>query len=71
MIHGSRSVFRIIAALMLGVLGLAGCENGDSSTAATGGAGIPKVRGPVSSKMPKPGAPAKGKAAAPVPAPTP
>jgi len=71
MIHGSRSVFRIIAALMLGVLGLAGCENGDSSTAATGGAGIPKVRGPVSSKTPKPGAPAKGKAAARVPAPTP
>jgi hypothetical protein len=68
--HGSRLVFRPIAGLMLGVLGLAGCDAGDSAGPATGGAGIPNVRGPVSSKMPKP-ITAKTKAAAPDAAKTP
>jgi hypothetical protein len=65
MIQGSRLVIRPVAALLLGVLGLAGCETSESPAPATGGAGIPTNRGPVSSKMPKPGGAAKSKAAAP------
>jgi hypothetical protein len=44
-----------IAGLMVGLVGLAGCEGGGGEPLPeTGGAGIPGVRGPVSSKMPQP-----------------
>jgi hypothetical protein len=50
--HASR-----IAGLVLGLGCLAACDGGESTAPVTGGgAGIPKLRGPVSSKMPKPGA---------------
>jgi hypothetical protein len=55
MMHASR-----IACLVLGLGCFAACDGGaGTATAPGGGAGIPKVRGPVSSKMPTPGA-AKG-----------
>jgi hypothetical protein len=64
--QGKRLVFRSVIWLLLGFLGLAGCDSESSqATPATGGAGIPGNRGPVSSKMPKPGAAVKAKPAAP------
>jgi hypothetical protein len=64
--HGKRLVSRTLVGLSLGCFGLAGC---DSETAGSKSApvsvGIPTNRGPVSSKMPKPGAPAKSKSTAP------
>jgi hypothetical protein len=57
MTHASR-----IAGLVLALGCLAACE-GEQATAPVpgGGAGIPKLRGPVSSKMPTPGAGKGGK----------
>jgi hypothetical protein len=52
-----------IAGLILSLGVLAGCEGGGGGPLPpTGGAGIPGVRGPVSSKMPK-AAPGKTKSA--------
>ena len=56
--HGSRLVLRSVVGMLLFIAGLAGCDAGGSAPV-TGGAGIPKNRGPVSSKMPKPGEPVK------------
>ena len=58
--RGKRLVFQSVVGLMLGSLGLVGCEGEDSPPApGTGSAGIPKNKGPVSSKMPKAGGAAK------------
>jgi hypothetical protein len=52
MMHASR-----IAGLVLGLGCLAACDgDGGTAPAPGGGAGIPNVRGPVSSKMPTKGA---------------
>jgi hypothetical protein len=61
-----RLVLVSVIGLLLGFLGLTGCDSESSqATPGTGGAGIPGNRGPVSSKMPKPGAAVKAKPAAP------
>jgi hypothetical protein len=49
-----------IAGLVLGIGSLAGCDGGGGTAPETGGAGIPGVRGPVSSRMPK-AVPGKGR----------
>jgi hypothetical protein len=41
---------RSLVGLALGLVSLAGCDNGGSTPPATGGAGIPGVRGPASPK---------------------
>jgi hypothetical protein len=58
MVHVSR-----IAGLVLGLGCLAACDGGEGTAPPPGGggAGIPKLRGPVSPNMPKPGAGKAGK----------
>jgi hypothetical protein len=54
--HGSRLVFRSVVGLLLAIVGLTGCGSEETGAGpVAGGAGIPKNRGPVSSKMPKAG----------------
>ena len=76
--HVGRWVFRSVVGLSLGFLGLPGCGGDSQSNPTTGGAGIPKRRGPVSSQMPTPGTAVKntpagraGSRTAPAPTPKP
>jgi hypothetical protein len=64
--YGKRLASRSLVGLSLGCFGLAGCdsETADSKSAPVT-VGIPTNRGPVSSKMPKPGTQAKSKSTAP------